>query len=201
MEDVEMRRGSLVLAAALAALSASGAERSAIQKERDAQREQLRLDVEKKRRAEERRLKEEADARAAAERAAINAEAERSLYADPAKHFFLRIRGKYRLVDGAPVPLRVISGTILQVVGARSILVSESTSDDTVAIAIPSTEGLVDGQGISAPVVEAGTVSYSTVLGAKRTVRSYVMHPGMSFEEYQKLRASGVDMSKLGAKP
>jgi len=196
-----MRRGVLLVVASITALSASGAERSAIQKERDAQRERLRQDVETKRQAEEQRKKQEAAPRAAAEEAARKAEADRKLYADPPMHYFHRVRKKYRLVGGAPVPMRMLSGKILQVVDANSVLVSVGDSDVTVAVTVPSTEGLVDGQRFSAPVIEAGTVSYATVLGAKRTVRSYVEHPGMSFEEYQKLRAAGVDMSGLGGAP
>jgi hypothetical protein len=181
-----------VLAAVLgSAALASAVPKSASQLERDAVYQKAREDIERKkvlerenREAEERQRREEA--------------AERALYSDPAAHYRERIQNRYRVVGGQPEPLRLLRGRVLQVADGTTVLLNFG-GDQTVAVRMGSTAGIVDEQQLSLYAVEAGTLSYANVLGARRTVAAFEAHPGMTFEEYQALRAAGMSLSRLGA--
>jgi hypothetical protein len=184
-----MSRTWFILAAALAAAAAGAAPRSAMQQERDAQRERLRREVELKKQVDmDRQERAEIQRREEAE--------EKALYANPEAHYRERVKGRYRVVDGRPEALRLLGGKILQVADNESVLLD--AGNYTFAIRMGTTAGLVDGQPLRVYVVPNGTLSFTTVLGARRTVPAFTQQAGMTFDEYKALRAAGVDLSSLG---
>ena len=66
-----------------------------------------------------------------------------------------------------------------------------------IAVVVDNTKEYVDGDKFSLdPVVAEGRYAYTSVAGAKKTVRSYQKSKYLTFEDYMKLRKAGHNFSE-----
>lgn len=121
---------------------------------------------------------------------------------DPQYHYDHAIKDKYALQDGQLVEMKRRFGKILQVLESNTILFEEvvvltrtRSTTRLSAVTLESTEGMVDGKPIVFPgLQETGTYSYTSALGAKRTVQRYSVLTSMTFEDYMELRKAGKNL-------
>jgi predicted fused transcriptional regulator/phosphomethylpyrimidine kinase len=90
-----------------------------------------------------------------------------------------------------------IRGTILQIVDTTSILLQVKGTSKLVAISMINTSGLTDDMRVIINAKYEGTYSYVSVLGAKKTIEKYRRCEPLKFEDFENLKANGVDLFTL----
>jgi len=152
----------------------------------------------------------------AAERIQKQKTAERrdEVLADPGLHYYVAVKGRYKLNTTGDVELLKLKlgGNVSQVIDRQRILLSTYeihdmsldgnsyfslivSRGDGCVVVLPDTDGWVEGETFFGRVSEAGTYTYQTILGARRTIKEFRFEPGMTFSEYTTARAAGVVFS------